>query len=214
MGVPTQTMTTASAVTTTETVVTTVTASTTGSCCWGAPGATCATMDVCQGGWCGGNQGRCEEGCNGMWCPRTSTTPTTTSMGVPTQTMTAASTVTTTTVTPEVTTTTVTPELTTATVTSTVMSPPEITTTTVTPEVTTTITTTASDWSLCGHDQDCTHPWGLPTIFTTACLSPALGCNAMGLMCCRYCGFGVFEGIECSNSGSVTTETAAPKPLI
>merc|ERR1712183_1133622 len=98
---------------------------------------------------------------------------------------------------------------TTATVTSTVVSPPEITTTTVTPEVTTTITTTASDWSLCGHDQDCTHPWGLQTIFTTACLSPALGCNAMGLMCCRYCGFGVFEGIECS-----TTETAPPKRLI
>merc|ERR1712183_853143 len=172
-----------------------------GSCCWGAPGATCATMDVCQGGWCGRNQGRCEEGCNGMWCPRTSTTPTTTSMGVPTQTMTTASAVTTTTVTPEVTTTTVTPEVTTAPVTTTTESPPEVTTAT---------TTTASDWSRCGHDQEaCIHPWGLNTIFTTECLSPALGCNAMGLMCCRYCGFGVFEDIECS-----TTETAPPKRLI
>merc|ERR1712113_872459 len=72
-------------------------------------------------------------------------------------------TVTTTTATPEVTTTTVTPEVTTTPVTTTTESPPEITTTTGAPEVSTATTTTASDWSLCGHGTDCTHPWGLST---------------------------------------------------
>jgi len=108
-----------------------------------------------------------------------STTPTTTSMGVPTQTTTTASAVTTT----------VTPSL----------------TTTATPEV----TSTQSDWSRCGHDQDCAHPWGLSTRFTTECLSGGLGCNAMGLQCCRYCGFGVFAEIECPNNGARRTQTAA-----
>ena len=105
-------------------------------------------------------------------------------MGVPTQTMTTTSAVTTT----EAVVTIVTASL----------------TTTATPEV----TSTEPDWSQCGHDQDFTHPWGWSTIFTTECLSGGLGCNAMGLMCCRYCGFGVFDGIACSNNGAVSTETA------
>merc|ERR1712190_255742 len=101
--------------------------------------------------------------------------------GVPTQTMTTASAVTTT-----------------------VTASPTATTT-ATPEV----TTTQPDGSQCGHATDCTHPWGLSTFFTMECLSGGLGCNAMGLQCCRYCGFGVFAEIECPNNGARRTQTAA-----
>jgi len=40
----------------------------TGKCCYGASGATCAKMDSCQGGWCGQSQSNCEGNCNGRWC--------------------------------------------------------------------------------------------------------------------------------------------------
>merc|ERR1712190_163714 len=105
--------------------------------------------------------------------------------GVPTQTMTTASAVTTT-----------------------VTASPTATTT-ATPEV----TTTQPDGSQCGHATDCTHPWGLSTFFTMECLSGGLGCNAMGLVCCRYCEFGVFEDIACSDSGAVTPNGASTRLL-
>jgi len=41
-----------------------------GQCCYGASGATCASMSSCQGGWCGQSQAHCEGGCNGKWCPK------------------------------------------------------------------------------------------------------------------------------------------------
>ena len=50
---------------------------------------------------------------------------------------------------------------------------------------------------------------GSSTRFTTECLSGGVGCNAMGLLCCRYCGSGVFQKIECSNNEPVGTTTAA-----
>merc|ERR1711966_99548 len=43
-----------------------------GQCCYGAAGATCASMDSCQGGWCGQSQSNCESNCNGKWCPQES----------------------------------------------------------------------------------------------------------------------------------------------
>jgi len=42
----------------------------TGQCCYGAAGASCASMDSCQGGWCGQSQSNCEGNCNGKWCPK------------------------------------------------------------------------------------------------------------------------------------------------
>jgi len=41
-----------------------------GQCCYGAAGATCASMSGCQGGFCGQSQGNCEGNCNGKWCPK------------------------------------------------------------------------------------------------------------------------------------------------
>jgi len=41
-----------------------------GQCCYGASGATCASMSSCQGGWCGQSQAHCEGSCNGKWCPK------------------------------------------------------------------------------------------------------------------------------------------------
>lgn len=41
-----------------------------GQCCYGAAGATCATMSSCQGGFCGQSQSQCEGNCNGKWCPK------------------------------------------------------------------------------------------------------------------------------------------------
>merc|ERR1711966_173936 len=43
-----------------------------GQCCYGAAGASCASMDNCQGGWCGQSQTNCEGNCNGKWCPQQS----------------------------------------------------------------------------------------------------------------------------------------------
>jgi hypothetical protein len=43
-----------------------------GQCCYGASGATCASMSGCQGGFCGQSQGNCENNCNGKWCPKLS----------------------------------------------------------------------------------------------------------------------------------------------
>ena len=50
---------------------------------------------------------------------------------------------------------------------------------------------------------------GSSTCFTTECFSGGIGCNAMGLLCCQYCGFGgIFQEIECSNNEPVSTATA------
>merc|ERR1719436_948864 len=84
----------------------------------------------------------------------------------------------------------------------------ETTTATTTTTKTPAVTSTEADSTQCGHDQDCSNSEGSSTVFTTACLSGGLGCNAMGRPCCRYCGFGAFAGIACSSNGAVSTVMA------
>merc|ERR1712187_381832 len=52
-----------------------------------------------------------------------------------------------------------------------------------------------------------------PVFFSPECLYGGLGCNALGLTCCRFCGFGVFAEIPCPSIPTptpLTTTSTSP----
>jgi len=66
-------------------------------------------------------------------------------------------------------------------------------------------TTTEDASVLCGHSTDCQSS---QAFFTIDCLYGGLGCSAMGLKCCRYCGFDAFINIVCPDSTTTGVPTS------
>jgi endo-1,3(4)-beta-glucanase len=78
--------------------------------------------------------------------------------------------------------------------------------TSTTGEATTSSSTSNWDIHACGHSVTSCESHE-PIFFSPECLHGGLGCNALGLTCCRFCGFGSYAEIPCPTSLTPTTLT-------